>query len=243
MKRSYYAIIPANVRYDKSLKPNSKLLYGEITALCNEMGYCWATNSYFAKLYEVSKDTVSRWINELAKRGYIKTEIIYKEGTSEIKNRYIYIAPIDEKVDRSIENDREGHDKKADTPIDEIVKGNNTLGLNITFNNKGVRDLFNHYLSKNIINHKKMTSAMRSAVNARLKDYSFEQLVQAIDNYATVYKGTGYFFTTRYGFADLMRDKDVRRFIDEADPLNNLKDSHSKISTKKINLEEFDLDD
>lgn len=30
--RSYYAIIPANVRYDKRLKPNTKLLYGEITA-------------------------------------------------------------------------------------------------------------------------------------------------------------------------------------------------------------------
>ena len=34
----YYAVIPAEVRYDKSLKPNAKLLYGELTSLCSRSG-------------------------------------------------------------------------------------------------------------------------------------------------------------------------------------------------------------
>src|SRR5690625_3833336 len=100
MKKSYYAIIPANVRYDKELISGAKLLYGEITALCNEKGYCWANNAYFAGLYEVSNVTISTWVNQLARNGYISTEMIYKEGTKEILNRYIRIVndPIKEKL-------------------------------------------------------------------------------------------------------------------------------------------------
>ena len=48
---NYFGILPANVRYDKRLKPMEKILYTEITALSNAKGYCYATNSYFAKLY------------------------------------------------------------------------------------------------------------------------------------------------------------------------------------------------
>lgn len=71
MEKSYYAIIPASVRYDKKLCPNAKLLYGEITALCNEKGYCWATNSYFSGLYGVSNRSIVNWINELEQAGHI----------------------------------------------------------------------------------------------------------------------------------------------------------------------------
>ena len=88
---NYYAIIPANVRYDKDLSANAKLLYGEIIALSNGEGYCWATNSYFANLYNVKNIAVSRWISQLVKKGYIKSVIIYRNGTKEIESRRLYI--------------------------------------------------------------------------------------------------------------------------------------------------------
>ena len=37
---NYYAILSAEVRYDNRLKPNVKLLYAEITALCNMNKEC-----------------------------------------------------------------------------------------------------------------------------------------------------------------------------------------------------------
>lgn len=69
---NYYAIITADVRYDDRLCANAKLLYAEITALSHARDYCWASNGYFAKLYNVEVRTVQRWIEQLARFGYIK---------------------------------------------------------------------------------------------------------------------------------------------------------------------------
>jgi hypothetical protein len=129
VQKNYYAIIPANVRYDKELSPNAKLLYGEITALCNEKGFCWASNSYFSELYSVSKVSISKWVNQLVARGYLSSDLQYKEGTKEILSRYIRIVndPIKEKFD---------------TPIKEKFKDNIT-SLNTTSNN--TKDIYTQY--------------------------------------------------------------------------------------------------
>ena len=90
-KPTYYAIIPAMIRYDKDLKPNEKLLYGEITALTNKTGVCFASNKYFSSLYEVDERTVRKWIKNLREKGYIKTINQINKETKEIKRRAIVI--------------------------------------------------------------------------------------------------------------------------------------------------------
>lgn len=120
VNRSYYAIIPANIRYDSNIPANAKLLYGEITALCNERGYCWASNAYFAELYKVSKTSVSNWISGLQKQGYLSVELIYKEGSKEIESRYIRI------VNDTIKENLERYPKNLNDPIKENCNGNST---------------------------------------------------------------------------------------------------------------------
>jgi len=120
-KPTYYAIIPASVRYS-NLKPNAKLLYGEITALSNKLGFCYATNNYFAELYNVSKNTISNWLSDLNKVGFVTIDI-KRNSNKQIVKRCIGITEIN------------------DTPIQEKMKGNST-SINNTSNNIYIKEKF-----------------------------------------------------------------------------------------------------
>ena len=136
---NYFGILPANVRYDKKLKPMEKILYTEITALANSKGYCYATNSYFANLYDVHKNTAGTWINNLEKLGYIKSRIIYETGTKNVKERQLFIVtPINEKIDTYQQKDCDPINEKIDTPINEKIEDNNTRYNNTRYNNKKI---------------------------------------------------------------------------------------------------------
>ena len=128
---SYYSILTADVRYDKRLKPNEKLLFSEITALSNKRGYCNASNNYFAQLYDVTTVTASNWVNHLKDRGYIDVEMIY-DG-KQIKERRIFVNsnPIKEnfntpkeKVEDPIKNNFMGGIKEKFK--ENITRFNNT---------------------------------------------------------------------------------------------------------------------
>lgn len=72
---NYFAVLPAEIRYDKNLSPLEKLLFAEVTALSNKEGYCWASNAYFAELYDRTPKYISDVLNKLAKAGYLEIEI------------------------------------------------------------------------------------------------------------------------------------------------------------------------
>ncbi|WP_436629465.1 conserved phage C-terminal domain-containing protein [Latilactobacillus sakei] len=186
---NYYAIIPANVRYDKRLIQGAKLLYGEITALSNQKGYCWASNNYFMKLYKVSRNTVQSWLKSLEVCGYISREVVYKEGSQEIDTRYIRISGYP-----SPEN--------LATPSPKNVTDNNT-SFNTTVNNtnnikplSGKPDPIPYaeiisYLNqvtgksfKNVETHKKLIRA-RWHEKATLDDFK-----KVIDNKSSEWLGT-----------------------------------------------------
>ena len=139
MKPNYYAILTSEVRYNENLTPNAKLLYAEITALINMNGECFASNKYFADLYGKSKTTISKWVSELVKEGYVEVKLTYKEGSKEINNRYIRIL-------------KGGIVKNLNTPILKNLKDNNTIvNNNTTYSNKkpSVEEIKQYCLQRN----------------------------------------------------------------------------------------------
>ena len=82
---SYFAIIPANVRYDKRIPAGAKLLYGEVTALSNQKGYCFASNGYFSDLYGCTPQAISKWFKQLEKAGHVS--ISYHENGGQTERR------------------------------------------------------------------------------------------------------------------------------------------------------------
>jgi hypothetical protein len=131
-KPNYYAILSAEVRYDNRLKANTKLMYAEITALCDMNSECFASNSYFANLYGKSKTSISNWISELVKYKYISLRFTYKEGTKEIDNRYIKIL-------------KGGIEENLNTPYKKTVKSNTTSNNN-TNNNINISNRRNDFV-------------------------------------------------------------------------------------------------
>ena len=91
-KPNYYAVLTSEVRYDNRLSDSEKLLYAEITSLSHKTGECWASNDYFANLYDVSISTIQRRISKLKKLGYIDVKFQYKKGSKEIEKRIVKIA-------------------------------------------------------------------------------------------------------------------------------------------------------
>lgn len=141
---NYYSVIPAYIRYDYELKPMEIIMYGEITALANKYGFAYASNSYFAELYNVHKKTVSNWINHLKEKGYIWTVVTRNEDMS-IKDRKIYINYT------YPQKDGEGCPQKDGDPIHKKMEVNNTR-FNNTRINRDRDDVTNSfkYISNNL---------------------------------------------------------------------------------------------
>ena len=89
------------------------------------------------------------------------------------------------------------------------------------------RDLiYNRFLEewndRGIINHKKITTRMKKAIDKVLKDadYPLIEVFKAFKNYAIILKSRDYAWSYKWTMADFL-SRGLHKFVDEAQPLGN----------------------
>ena len=72
-KRKLFTLLPIEIMHDKSLKNNEKIILSEIVTMQTYAGEFNGTNQYLGDLLDLSRSSISRIINDLRHRGYIRS--------------------------------------------------------------------------------------------------------------------------------------------------------------------------
>ena len=225
---NYYSIIPAHVRYDKELKPMEVIMYGELTALSNKYGYSYASNNYFAELYNVHKKTVSTWISNLKEKGYIDTVVIRDENMTVTERRIYITAPYPS-------NHGEGYPQKSGDPIHKKTEENNTRINNTRINRDSDETSKSfQYISNNleIIQSPLKAQQLEEAIKD-FKDNKLEIVTVATDYCKKNNKGINYLIKVLENWnKDGVNTKE--KAISKVKPRNNKEDDY--LAKKKQEL-------
>lgn len=160
--------------------------------------------------------------NELKKLGYIQ-RVQSRDETGKFNwETIVYEQPVTENPQVDIPQVEKPHMENRNLLNNELTKNE------LTKNDEYIYMLFDCWLEQGIIQHKRMNQKMKSHTNARLEDYSVDELRQAIKNYAEVLKGTQYYWSHKWTYEEFMKPNNVVRFLDEAEPKKNFLDKSNK---------------
>ena len=76
MEHSFFAIMPPNLLFDRSVTNGEKMVYLAVAARANSTRDMWASNRRIGEDIGMSKNRVSATIKKLVNKGYLKTEEI-----------------------------------------------------------------------------------------------------------------------------------------------------------------------
>ena len=83
-------------------------------------------------------------------------------------------------------------------------------------------DFFDHWNSKKIVVHRKLSEKQKTKISASLKVFSEPEILKGIENYAKVVFSSDHYFSHKWTLQDFLA-RGLSKFVDEADPLENFK--------------------
>lgn len=126
-----------------------------VSSLTAEKGYCYASNDYLAKLFNIDEVTISRKLSKLVSKGYIKID--YKRRGAEVVNREIRLTKM---------------------LTDDLQKSQSTINKNVKDNNISSNNINKKETLTNLVNSVKTHLLNKSALMEWLefKKYNYQKI-------------------------------------------------------------------
>lgn len=163
-----FITVSIEIMHDKNLNQSQKFILAEIEQLSQLDDGCFASNQHFSDLIGITKENVSRNINELEKLGYIDIEI--KKG-SRNHTRIITLTTL---VRPPYQNSKTPLSKQQETK--ENIQSNKTINTE--------NEIYEAYKAQ-IKASKRKQSAINN-ISTWLKEYSKDDLLKALHNYKSI---------------------------------------------------------
>ena len=198
--------------------------------------------SEFGKVCDSDTATVSKLLSGLVKRNILKREFAGpgKGYTYSMNTRVgewdkgcinhqllkeLSIQPLSKSSTQGLSKNTTPLDTNLATPKESIKKVKEIY-----------IELFNLWNDLRIIIHKKLTGDMKQAIDSARKDYSQEEIGQAMQNYAVIVKGPEYYFDHRWTLADFLsrrHSNNIERFQDLEIAKSNFKKEADRGADKR----------
>lgn len=103
---------------------------------------------------------------------------------------------------------------------------------------KAIEEVFCHWISCNIVIHRKLTSGMEKKIKAALKDYTVEEIKESITNYGKILLSEDYYWTYTWPLLDFV-SRGIPKFLTESKPFDNFATEEYKRNKSKKDFSDF----
>ena len=163
----------------KELTWKEKAFLVEIDSLEDEVKGCFASNKHFMELFDMTSTHVSRTIQSLNKKGYIRLD--YERKGKEILSRKIFLnrPPYPEKWGMTKMDI--GYDQNGNRGMTKMVKENNTY-LRNNINIYIVEQVISYLNDKLKTSYKATTNKTKTLINARVNEgFTLDDFKKVVD--------------------------------------------------------------
>ena len=174
IESAYYGVLPTPIRHHQELKPTHKLLYSEITACLDNNGVCTRNNSYFSRVLNISKGTVTNLLGIIRKHGFIKVTIENEEGTGKFLKRYI--TPTYPSQNLGVEDSNQTPHTSGDVGIsngssrEDVLTPTSKNGT-LLYNNNNIKTIYTKHQAMDTPIKKEINDKQRVALLEIVKEF------------------------------------------------------------------------